>query len=896
MTTAVSSPLTALPGAIGQWHLDGNAEDSSGHGHRGLITGGTFSVRGGGKALRLDSQTGGMRIEAHSKLDVSRAGAIEMWCRPQSRRGALFSWGQESEGGNRTFTVVFDTRPEWGEPGGELRLWAGGGRRYQTYSTELPDLPLEQWTHVVISIDETLLAVYYDADPVMEVSLPFVMDLADVPLNIGRYESSGDDVFDGLIDEITLYNRPLSQGEVSGRYWAESATFGHDASLQWRPRLTVFPQSEAGRIGVRVRTSRMGPLPDGAKLLVALDGMNIRATAEPARGARQTLLSLDTASLPMGTYKLRCKVVGPGGGTIGSPSVERVSWPGRDPAFAGVRVLNNLVWELLSERPGVLSGDRQYTFTQPKRRWIHVHAEGSDFALTIDGVEVQMPESMLFLPAGKHVLALASRGKGRVASLTVRSIPRIIFDSMIPHPHIASAIPFNEDLVRDHIVPHANTFAVISSTEKPRPQQPLFREIAGTSSRILGHCLVPNQVDGRPIKVDEAAHYISNTWGMTHPDLDGSLADEFGISRPHCAVYAQAWRRLHADPRFADRDYVPYVGRLYTGADGRALVQALVDTGSAFAFKRYLRCPATEQAAVDFAWRSFIGEAEKYRTLCPGSIDSMIVCFGYFCAPNEFLSVVPQANYKTFLDMQFHLVATEPEFWAARGLHNYLVHYADEESSRWIAHLFRHYGVEGSTRPAATDPFDSSHHLAEGDFSEDLRRWRLHPAAADSMKVVDEIHFGWLQGRYPYTPRGDTALRMVRREEGPNVAVQAIENLHPGRLYAARMISAVHGDMTDQQPHALRLDIRGAQVLPDPSYTRMFPNSYAHSYGEYDTNHRAWMMYHWVLFRAETTKAELAITDWAEQGRPGGPIGQAMICNFVQVHPYFETKSGESND
>ncbi|MAE67587.1 MAG: hypothetical protein CMJ18_25295 [Phycisphaeraceae bacterium] len=384
VAVAASAPAAELPRAVGQWRLDGDVEDASGRGHAGVASGATYVPRGDGRALRLDPDDGSVRIAAHADLDISGQGALEMWCRPQSRHGALFSWGREGEAGNRRFVLVFDTRLDWGEPGGELRLWAGGARRYQTWSTELPDLALDRWTHVVVCIDGKSLSFYY----------------------------------------------------------------------------------------------------------------------------------------------------------------------------------------------------------------------------------------------------------------------------------------------------------------------------------------------------------------------------------------------------------------------------------------------------------------------------------------------------------------------------NYVVHYADEETSRWVAHLYRHYGIEGSTRPAATDPFDSSHLLADGDFADASSRWRLQPAAADHMKIVDEIHFGWLQGRFPYTPRGDSALRMVRSADGPNVAAQTLRNLRPGRLYVARMISAVHGDMSAREPHVLRLDVRGARMLPESSFARRFGNSYAHSYGDYDTSHRAWMTYHWVLFRAEATKAELVISDWADETRPGGPIGEPIILNFVQVHPYFDL-SGE---
>ena len=878
-----AAPAAQLPRAVGQWHLNGNAEDSSGRSHHGTVSGATFAAQG----LRFDGKSGSLVIDAHQDLDLSRAGTIALWCRPEAPHGALFSWGREEESGARRFAVVFDTRKAWGEPRNELRLWAGGKRRYTTYSTELPTLPIDRWTHVVVSIDGPELIFYYDAQPVMAVAMPMVMDLAGQSLFVGKYQWSAEEVFRGSIDEVAIFNQPLTRRQVLELYREQSKSFGHDPTLLSRPDVEPIVQSEAGRIALRTRCAQMGDLPRGAKIRATL-GKRVATTPVDPNG-RPILLTLDVADLPAADLTITASAIDGKGEQIGHPTEINVHWPGRDEMFRGVRVLNNLVWELINERQVAVTGERQFAFTQPKRRWIHVRCEGYNVEVAINGISVAQPEQMLFLPAGKHLLTLKPRGNGtRVDSLIVRSIPQLVFDSMIPEPHIQSAIPYDADFIRRHIVPHVNTFTVIESGKTPRPLQQLFREIRGTSRRIVGHSPVTREVNKQPITVDGATDFVAKAWGMTHPELDGVVADEFGISRPHCAAYAGAVRLLHASPKFTNRDYIPYVGGLFTGEDGRKLVQALVDTGGAFAMKRYLRCPATEQAARDIAWLFLVPFAERYRSLCPGSIESMIVCFGYMCTPNEFLNVAPQANYKTFLDMQFQIVATQPEFWATRGLMNYFVHYADEETSRWIAQLYRHYGINGESQPAATDPFDSAHHLADGDFSDPKKHWKITPAALDSIRVVDEIHFGWLQGRYPYTPRGDSALVMVRNAGKPNEISQSIKNLEPGRLYSFRMITGEHNNLKKKEEHAVSIGLAGVEVFPEKSFQAVFHNSYAHSYGAYDTTTHAWMNYHWVLFRATDATATLTVSDWKSPGEPGGRIGQPLMLNYLQVHPYVE--------
>ena len=46
--------------------------------------------------------------------------------------------------------------------------------------------------------------------------------------------------------------------------------------------------------------------------------------------------------------------------------------------------------------------------------------------------------------------------------------------------------------------------------------------------------------------------------------------------------------------------------------------------------------------------------------------------------------------------------------------------------------------------------------------------------------------------------------------------------------------------------------------------------------------------FHRRVFRARTGAAELAISDWASEKKPGGPAGQELIFNFIQVEPYLE--------
>jgi hypothetical protein len=76
--------------------------------------------------------------------------------------------------------------------------------------------------------------------------------------------------------------------------------------------------------------------------------------------------------------------------------------------------------------------------------------------------------------------------------------------------------------------------------------------------------------------------------------------------------------------------------------------------------------------------------------------------------------------------------------------------------------------------------------------------------------------------------------------------------------------------------------------VTDSCFQEVIPSCYAHSLGPFNINHRAWFNYHWRVFRARDKTARLIISDWLSSSDPGGPIGQELLFNFVEVQPYLE--------
>ena len=106
------------------------------------------------------------------------------------------------------------------------------------------------------------------------------------------------------------------------------------------------------------------------------------------------------------------------------------------------------------------------------------------------------------------------------------------------------------------------------------------------------------------------------------------------------------------------------------------------------------------------------------------------------------------------------------------------------------------------------------------------------------------------------------------------------------------MVTADHQELRQgksvPQKHAVSITLDGVTMLPERSIQHVIANNYAHSLGAFNAQNQAWMNSHFRVFRATGSTAKLAISDWAVPAAPGGPIGQELMFNFIELQPYWE--------
>jgi len=569
-----------------------------------------------------------------------------------------------------------------------------------------------------------------------------------------------------------------------------------------------------------------------------------------------------------------------------------------------MKVLNNLVTELVNVTAFPKQPYNEWRFVNPRDGWVFISSEADvkgeggiwialDTASRDEAVIVHRAgtparsEAIRYLSAGEHKLRVWSEGKPELKSLVVRAVPELIFCKFQYDPHIPEYGPYDWDFLRKYVLPNVNTIVGSGAQE----HRPFVEEWKRRGGRWIVE--VPATPYFRGWDADEAYRYWSESPGFEDPLLDGIIVDEFGGGDdPRYPPITESIRRIRQDERFRDKVFYPYCGSMYGSKLSGEFIKAIIDSGYRFAWERYLREQPDEETAAEFLRRTLSQEMEGWRKSLPECAQHMILCLGYLVI-TESLNVDPRVDYKVWMDMQFHHLATDPAFSGLYGLMEYTSGYADEETVRWAARLYRHYALEGRTE-LLSKRYGFKYrldHIRNPDFDEDLAGWTVNAAEEGSIAVKSMEGYSWLQGRYPRTHLGDTFLWMKRNNRRPNIIFQEIKNLRPGQLYSMKMITADYKDLREgrsvRRKHAISIRIDGVELIPERCFQSVIPNNYAHRLGPFTDKHKFWFNYHWRVFRAKAPSARLTISDWTSDSEPGGPIGQELILNFIEVQPYY---------
>jgi len=196
-------------GLAAYYAFENDANDSSGNGNNGT-TGGTTNWAAGmtGGALELDGTSGYVEIPFSESMRVLNQGdfTLTAWFRPDEippENKEVFQQGDEN-GTGRTWIFVHSSN--------EIRSYLGGGTTASGVGVEAG-----VWSHAAVVVteggDADTVQLYVNGEPGGEPSTERGMEDCEGVYFIGRHKNPTN-FWDGLIDEVRLYNRALSDLEI----------------------------------------------------------------------------------------------------------------------------------------------------------------------------------------------------------------------------------------------------------------------------------------------------------------------------------------------------------------------------------------------------------------------------------------------------------------------------------------------------------------------------------------------------------------------------------------------------------------------------------------------------------------------------------------------------------
>jgi hypothetical protein len=210
---------------VASYQFEGNANDSSGHGLNGAVTQGQFvssDRTDGGNALQL-KKAGYVDLGNRPALDFGTTDwTVTAWYKnlmsgtTDADKGTIFGKGGDNTGGIRYALIMSETTS------GVVSLVTDDDvTKYAVDSTSVTND--DEWHFVAGQREGTALRIYIDGRLEKTVAVDAAYSLAGTSSHnayIGAMTYEVDDTlykfYNGLIDDVRVYNKALSDGEILG--------------------------------------------------------------------------------------------------------------------------------------------------------------------------------------------------------------------------------------------------------------------------------------------------------------------------------------------------------------------------------------------------------------------------------------------------------------------------------------------------------------------------------------------------------------------------------------------------------------------------------------------------------------------------------------------------------
>lgn len=212
----VSQAQTPPPGLIATYSFDEgsglSANDGSGNAHTGVISGATWTIAGKyGSALSFNGTNSWVTVADANDLDLTTGLTLEAWVFPTAAATAT-TWRNvliKERSGGEIYNLYADTDTH--VPAAYVVRSANPGTPVGVNG--VAQVPLNTWTHLAMTYDTATVRLYVNGTLVRSSATTGALLTSTGALRIGGNSVWGE-FFQGMIDEVRVYNRALTQAEI----------------------------------------------------------------------------------------------------------------------------------------------------------------------------------------------------------------------------------------------------------------------------------------------------------------------------------------------------------------------------------------------------------------------------------------------------------------------------------------------------------------------------------------------------------------------------------------------------------------------------------------------------------------------------------------------------------
>jgi chitodextrinase len=203
-------PAQQPAGLVAAYSLDQNGStvaDASGNGNTGTVSGATWTSGGKfGGAYSFNGSSSYIDVKDSPSLDLTNGMTLEAWVKPS----AASTWRnvimKEQQG-----MLVYALYANGASAASHGEIYTSGGNDVAADSSSA--VPTSTWTHLAVTYDGSTLRLYQNGSLVGSSANAGTILTSTGDLRIGG-DSIWGEWFNGLIDEVRVYNRALSASEI----------------------------------------------------------------------------------------------------------------------------------------------------------------------------------------------------------------------------------------------------------------------------------------------------------------------------------------------------------------------------------------------------------------------------------------------------------------------------------------------------------------------------------------------------------------------------------------------------------------------------------------------------------------------------------------------------------